>query len=576
MEFQTVADSPLATKADLLVICTYGDPTKDSVFKLADEALGGYLTERAQAEEFAGRPGQVLFSDRLVGEARALCVVGAGEMNGFDAGRVRDLAANGIRVARRIGAARVVMALPPVSAKHTVRTLQLAIEGALLGSYRFSKYRTDDSRRSDVLKTVLLSFERGRGAAPGKKRGKQAASQTRELNASIERARIVAEAVCHARDLINEPAAVMTPTRLADEARQVGKRHGVTVKVLGPKECEKLGMGMFLAVGQGSEQEPRFIHMTYTPPKRPKRRIALIGKGVTFDSGGYSLKPSQAMEDMKIDMSGAAAVIAAMGAIAQIGSPHEVHAIAACCENLVSGRAYKLGDVLKSMDGTTVEINNTDAEGRLTLGDAITYARNKVQPDQMIDLATLTGACHVALGSVHGRRHVGRREPDRGVAVRRARGRRGNVAPAAALAAARAAQEPARRSAQHRRALRRSPHRRPLPQALRARHAVAARRHRRSRVQRARVRRRAARRHRLRRRHARRVRHALGGRPQAVDAGRAARSHRSSSAADLYRGQPKPGANGVGPTHCVSWRSPLRGGFRAKPAEIRGLGLSEV
>ncbi len=399
MEFQTVADSPLVTKADLLVICTYGDPTKDSVFKQADEALGGYLTERAQAEEFGGRPGQVLFSDRLVGEARAVCVVGAGEMNGFDAGRVRDLAANGIRVARRIGAARVVMALPPVSAKHTDRTLQLAIEGALLGSYRFSKYRTDDSRRNDALKTVLLSFERGRGGSAGKKRGKQTASQTREQKASIDRARIVAEAVCHARDLINEPAAVMTPTRLADEARQVGKRHGLTVKVLGPKECEKLGMGMFLAVGQGSEQEPRFIHMTYTPPRRPKRRIALIGKGVTFDSGGYSLKQSQAMEDMKVDMSGAAAVIAAMGAIAQIGSPHEVHAIAACCENLVSGRAYKLGDVLKSMDGTTVEINNTDAEGRLTLGDAITYARNKVQPDQMIDLATLTGACHVALGS---------------------------------------------------------------------------------------------------------------------------------------------------------------------------------
>ncbi len=380
------------------MVCTYGDPTKDSLFKQADEALGGHLAERAEAEEFAGRPGQVLFSDRQLGEARALCVVGAGEMSGFDAGRIRDLAANGIRVARRIGAARVVMALPPVSPKHTDRTLQLAIEGALLGSYRFNKYRTDDSRRNDAVKTVVLTFERGRGAAGGKKRGKQTAAQARELKASIDRARIVAEAVCHARDLINEPAAVMTPSRMADEARQVGKRHGVAVKVLGPKECEKLGMGMFLAVGQGSEQESRFIHMTYTPAKRPKRRIALIGKGVTFDSGGYSLKPSQAMEDMKIDMSGAAAVIAAMGAIAQIGSPHEVHAIAACCENLVSGRAYKLGDVLKSMDGTTVEINNTDAEGRLTLGDAITYARSKIQPDQMIDLATLTGACHIALG----------------------------------------------------------------------------------------------------------------------------------------------------------------------------------
>jgi len=157
-------------------------------------------------------------------------------------------------------------------------------------------------------------------------------------------------------------------------------------------------MGMFLAVGQGSDEKPAFIHMTYKPAKKPKKKICFIGKGVTFDSGGYSLKPSNAMEDMKIDMSGAAAVISAMDAIATLGSEHEVHALAACCENLVSGRAYKLGDVLKSMDGTTVEINNTDAEGRLTLGDAITYARTKIQPDEMFDFATLTGACMVALG----------------------------------------------------------------------------------------------------------------------------------------------------------------------------------
>src|SRR5205807_5392666 len=140
------------------------------------------------------------------------------------------------------------------------------------------------------------------------------------------------------------------------------------------------------------------IHLTYKPKKKAKKKIAIIGKGVTFDSGGYSLKPSQSMEDMKVDMSGAAAVISAMDAIATLGSDYEVHAISAACENLVSGNAYKLGDVLKSMDGTTVEINNTDAEGRLTLGDAITYARAKIQPDEMYDFATLTGACMVALG----------------------------------------------------------------------------------------------------------------------------------------------------------------------------------
>ena len=397
MEFQIVGDSPLATEADLLVVCTYGEPAKDSLFQQVDQSLGGYLTERAQAEEFAGRPGQVLFTDRQgAGKARSVCVVGAGDMNGFDAGRIRDLTASAIRVARRIGAKRVLMALPSISARHVDRAVQVAVEGVLLGSYRFSKYRAEEAKRSDPIESVLLTFERGK--AGGGKRGKQTAGHNRELKAAIERARVVAEAVCHARDLINEPAAVMTPSRMAEEARQVARRNGVTVKVLGPKECEKLGMGMFLAVGQGSDEEPRFIHLTYTPKKKPKRRIAIIGKGVTFDSGGYSLKPTQAMEDMKIDMSGAAAVIATMSAIAQLGSPFEVHALAACCENLVSGHAYKLGDVLRSMDGTTVEINNTDAEGRLTLGDAITYARQKIEPDQMIDLATLTGACTIALG----------------------------------------------------------------------------------------------------------------------------------------------------------------------------------
>jgi leucyl aminopeptidase len=193
---------------------------------------------------------------------------------------------------------------------------------------------------------------------------------------------------------------VVTPTALAADAQAIAKKHkgSVSVTILDAKKCEELGMGMFLAVGKGSDQEPRFIHMTYKPAKKAKKKLCFIGKGVTFDSGGYSLKPSNAMEDMKVDMSGAAAVISAMDAIASLSSEFEVHAVAACCENLVSGRAYKLGDVLTSMDGTTVEINNTDAEGRLTLGDAITYARKKIQPDEMFDFATLTGACMVALG----------------------------------------------------------------------------------------------------------------------------------------------------------------------------------
>ncbi|HUS65020.1 MAG TPA: leucyl aminopeptidase [Kofleriaceae bacterium] len=396
MEFTFSNDSPLATDADLLVICTHGDPSKDALFKQVDQSLGGHLATRARAEDFVGKAGQVLYTDRPGGAAaRALAVLGAGDMNGFDAGRLRDTAASAIRVARRAGAKRVVIALPPVAPKQLERSVQLAVEGALLGSYRFTRYRAEDAKKADPVADVVLTADRGK---PGK-RPKLAAGAAKGMKAAIARARVIARAVCHARDMINEPAAVMTPTKLAEEARALAKQHGLQVKIHSPAECAKLGMGMFLAVGQGSDQEARLIHLTYTPPKKGKgRTVALIGKGITFDSGGYSLKPTQSMEDMKTDMSGAAAVLAAMGALAEVGCPHEVHGIMACCENLVSGRAYKLGDVLAAMDGTTVEINNTDAEGRLTLGDAMTYTRQKVKPDEMFDFATLTGACIVALG----------------------------------------------------------------------------------------------------------------------------------------------------------------------------------
>ena len=279
---------------------------------------------------------------------------------------------------------RLALCLSGVAVEQASLVGQAVAEGAFLASYQFDKYVTGDRKRSFLLEEVVVFLGAGasiEAAEHGRRRGE-----------------IISGGVILARDLANEQPTVMCPRKLAEVAADVAERYGLSCTIRGVKECEQLGMGMFLAVGRGSEQESKLIHITYKPAKKPKKKIALIGKGVTFDSGGYSLKPSNAMEDMKIDMSGAAAVIAAMDAIATIGSEHEIHAIAACCENLVSGRAYKLGDVLTSMDGTTVEINNTDAEGRLTLGDAITYARTHVEPDEMFDFATLTGACMVALG----------------------------------------------------------------------------------------------------------------------------------------------------------------------------------
>jgi len=394
IELTLLQGSPLEARVDLFAFTTFGDPSKDSTFKSVDSALGGVLADIAKSESFDGKTGQsiVVHTHGRIAAKRVL-VVGGGARSEFANPHIRDVAATVANTANKVGAGTLGFLLPALGPNREPLLVQFVAEGVQLGTYKFGRYLTgEDHKRPMSLKSFGI-FTDSKGKKP-------AAAPARAFAAAIARGSQIAEAVNHARDLINEPAAVITPTALAADAEAIAKKHKGTlsVTVLDAQQCEELGMGMFLAVGKGSDQEPRFIHMTYKPKKKSKKKICFIGKGITFDSGGYTLKPSQAMEDMKVDMSGAAAVISAMDAIATLGSNHEIHAVAACCENLVSGRAYKLGDVLISMDGTTVEINNTDAEGRLTLGDAITYARTKIQPDELFDFATLTGACMVALG----------------------------------------------------------------------------------------------------------------------------------------------------------------------------------
>ena len=391
MKFRHVTGASTGPAADLLVVCVAGDPTKNAVFKQVDKALGGALAKAAKSESFKGSAGQQL-AVRTRDEIHAANVIVLGMGVKAGARSMRNAAARAVKAAKSVSARSLAFAPLPTTAATAPTFAQFAVEGALLGSYRFAKYisRKDTKKPSDALKAFTLVVD-----------GKLSAAANKRVRDSLERARVVAEAICTARDLVNEPAEFMTPAQLAKEAQKLARAHkSLKVRVYTAAEAEKLGMGMFLAVGKGSDKPAKLIHMTYSPAKAKAntKKVALIGKGVTFDSGGYSLKPSASMEDMKIDMAGAAAVIAAMGAIAQLGSDNEVHAVVAACENLVSGRAYKLGDVLRSMDGTTVEINNTDAEGRLTLGDAITFARTKIKPDEMFDFATLTGACVVALG----------------------------------------------------------------------------------------------------------------------------------------------------------------------------------
>ncbi|MEZ0347067.1 MAG: leucyl aminopeptidase [Thermus sp.] len=244
-------------------------------------------------------------------------------------------------------------------------------EGLYLGAYRYTRHKTEKEEKP---LTLELS-----GAQPG----------------DLERARKVAEGVYFARDLVNEPPNLLTPEALAEAALSL-KGLGVEVEVLDEGAIQALGMGAFLAVAQGSENPPRFIHLRYRP-EGAKGRLDLVGKGLTFDSGGYSLKPTESMATMKSDMAGAAAVLGAFRGAALLGLPLELRGYIAACENLISGRAYRVGDVLKTLSGKTVEVMNTDAEGRLTLADALAFAERQ-GAQRILELSTLTGAAVVALG----------------------------------------------------------------------------------------------------------------------------------------------------------------------------------
>jgi len=244
-------------------------------------------------------------------------------------------------------------------------------EGILLGAYRFDRYK---GSREEKPVAIQLS-----GANPEE----------------VERAKKVAEGVYWARDLVNEPPNVLTPEALAEAALSL-KAFGVEVEVLDEEAIQALGMGAFLAVAQGSENPPRFIALRYAP-EGARERLDLVGKGLTFDSGGYSLKPTEGMATMKGDMAGGAAVLGAMKSAALLGLPVEIRGYIAACENMVSGRAYRLGDVLKTLSGKTVEVMNTDAEGRLTLADALAYAERQ-EAKRILELSTLTGSAVVALG----------------------------------------------------------------------------------------------------------------------------------------------------------------------------------
>lgn len=347
-----------------------------------ERRFGGGLARAAQAARFRGEPGEKFSVLREhQGEPQQVLLLGTGA-SAPTAAAVRTLAFDAVRAGSTAGVTEVVLDLRGLGTTgDPVHFGNLVAQGLQLGTYRYDRYLSEAKRKPSTVKRVRVLGE----AAAGE---------------GTARGQVIAASVMRARDLVNGPANLVTPSHLADVAREIADTltdRGVKVTVLEREDCEKLGMGCYLAVARGSAQRPKFIHLQYTPKGASRGRVCLVGKGVTFDSGGLSLKPNDAMMDMKMDMGGAAAVLSALEGAARLGVPWEVHAIVPATENMIGGDAYRLGDVLTASNGKTVEIDNTDAEGRLTLADALVYA-GKLAPTYVFDFATLTGACIVALG----------------------------------------------------------------------------------------------------------------------------------------------------------------------------------
>jgi leucyl aminopeptidase len=321
-------------------------------------------------------------------DGRRVMLVGLGARDELDAERARVAAALAHRRARELGAKTLCWALPPGAGGEIAEGL---VQGTLLSAYRFDRYKRSANDDADD--------DGPGGGAAGLER--LIVSAAADVEGSVSRAVIIATAQNRARDLGNRPPNDLTPTALgAYVAELAAGRPALTVSVLGGDELRRLGMGLFAAVASGSEQDPRLIALSYRGAPDTDRRLGLIGKAVTFDSGGLAIKSMAGMIDMKFDMAGGAAVIETMAALADLEAPINALAVIGATENMISGTAMRSGDILTALDGTTVEMNNADAEGRLVLGDCITYARRE-GCDAIVDIATLTGGVVVALGSVY-------------------------------------------------------------------------------------------------------------------------------------------------------------------------------
>jgi len=391
MEILTHAGKYKETDVQALAVAVFKDEKADEGFlRELDEAAGGIIKSIIESEELKGKEGDTVYvhlatDGRL--KAKRLLLVGVGERENYQLAQVSQMAGTAARTLRARSVKSVGL-VPRAPEAHVEKVVAAAVEGAIMGLFEPDKYRTVEKEERQIERLVVIV----EGA------------KEEALRRGAERGRIIGESVNFTRDLANEPGVYMTPTIMAERAQEIANQFQLEIDVLDQARMEQEGMGALLGVARGSEEPPKLIVLKYAPAgggsAGDNEYLALVGKGITFDSGGISLKPGENMELMKYDMTGGATVLGVMRAIAQLKVPIPVLGVVPCTENLPSGKATKPGDVLRAMSGKTIEVINTDAEGRLILADGIAYAK-KLGATRVVDMATLTGAVSIALGDVN-------------------------------------------------------------------------------------------------------------------------------------------------------------------------------
>ena len=391
MEFSIKGGSPEKQRSACVVVGVFESRKLTGPAKAIDQASGGYLTEILRRGDMEGKSGNTLLLQKVPGTAAdRVLLVGLGKEREFNDKLYRDAVRAAMRSLLDTGAADATVYLPelPIKKRGIGWRIAHATTVVLDSMYRFDRLKSKSDAPRPSLKKLVFTVANRADATAGEE--------------GLRRGLAVGHGVGLARDLGNLPANLCTPAYLADQAREIAKAYSFKCQVLEQSDMEQLGMGSLLCVTRGSAQPPKLIVLQHQGGKKNDKPVVLVGKGITFDTGGISLKPAAEMDEMKFDMCGAASVLGSLKAVGEMQLPLNVVGIVPTCENMPGGTATKPGDVVTSMSGQTIEILNTDAEGRLILCDALTYAE-RFEPDIVLDIATLTGACVIALGHVcHG------------------------------------------------------------------------------------------------------------------------------------------------------------------------------